>query len=87
MKIHFGFFYNDGDYESPIGGCDETICGYDGEEVLEKYTTEIWEDVSCKKCLRLQDAIISGHKAEEEAIINQMGDMADFFEKECQAVK
>ena len=38
--------------------------------------------MSPKKCLALKDRIIEGQKADEEAIVHQMGEMADFFEQE-----
>jgi hypothetical protein len=81
MKIHYGFFENCGDYESPLYICENTICGCSGEKVVEEYTIDYWEDVTCKKCLKLKDAVIKGEKLNEEAIVNQMGDMADFFEE------
>ncbi len=82
MKIHFGFFENYGDYESPFYGCEETICGCIGENILENYTSEDWRDVTCQKCLNLKDKVIAGQEEDEKAIVQQMGEMADFFEKE-----
>ena len=29
MKVHFGLMENYGDYESPVIGCEKTLCGYD----------------------------------------------------------
>lgn len=79
MKTHFGFFENCGTYESPFHVCEETICGYSGEKVLEEYTSDDWDEVTCKKCLRLKDAVIEGQKADEEIIVQQMGEMAEFL--------
>lgn len=80
MKIHFGFIVDHGDYESPCIGCERTLCGYDTELPCENSTAD-WEQVTCKKCLRLKDRYILGAKEEEKAIVEQMGDMADFFSK------
>jgi len=81
VKKHFGIMEDWGDYEHPITGCDETLCGYIGEEVCENATDD-WDFVTCKKCLRLKERYIEGCKIDEENIIKQMGEMADFFEKE-----
>ena len=81
MKIHFGFMENYGDYESPCWGCETTVCGCTGENAIEN-TVDDWEEVTCKKCLRLKAAVIEGIKSDEEAIVHQMGEMADFFKKE-----
>jgi hypothetical protein len=80
MKTHFGFIYDAGDYESPLICCDETACGETGEIPCENAVSEC-ELITCKKCLRLKDAIIEGEKEDEKAIIAQMGDMADFENK------
>ena len=82
MKTHFGFFENCGDYETPLYICEKTICGLDSENVNEDFTTDNWKYVSCKKCLRLKDAVIKGEKLDEEAIVKQMGDMVKFFEEQ-----
>lgn len=71
MKIHFGFFENYGNYESPCYGCEETICGCTGENALEN-TVDKWDEVTCKNCLRLKDTVTAGQKLDEEAIIWQI---------------
>ena len=81
MKIHFGFFENYGNYESPCYGCETTVCGCTGENAIEN-TVNNWGKVTCKNCLKLKDAIIAGIKSDEEAIVHQMGEMADFIQKE-----
>ena len=81
MKTHYGFFENYGDYESPSYGCEETVCGCIGEIVLEKYTVDNWKNVTCKKCLKLKDAVIAGIKSDEEAIVHQMGEFVKFVEE------
>lgn len=60
-------------------GCESTICGNQGENVTENYTVEDWGCVTCKNCLKLKDKVIAAHKADEEEIIKQMGEMADYF--------
>jgi hypothetical protein len=81
MKIHFGLIYNAGNYESPLNICDETLCGLTGEEPTVNATNN-WNEVDCKKCLKLRGRYELGLKADEEAIVHQMGEMADFWEKE-----
>lgn len=81
MKTHFGAMENWGDYESPMYGCEETLCGETGEMPVEN-STDDWDLVDCKRCLRLKDQYIEGCKEDEKSIIHQMGEMADFWEKE-----
>jgi len=83
MKMHFGFFEDCGSYETPLDCCEETLCGYPVGDSLEEYVTDCWNDISCKRCLRLKDAVVKGQEADEQAIIAQMGDMADFFKEEA----
>jgi len=78
MKTHYGFMENFGDYESPLWGCEETVCGCTGEVPCENATDD-WDEVTCKKCLRLRGAVERGVEANEKALVDQMGDMADFF--------
>jgi len=79
-KIHYGFIYDCGDYESPSLCCDKTACGCIGEIPCVDATSD-WNMVNCKKCLKQKDAIIAGDKADEEVIVNQMGDFVDFQNK------
>jgi hypothetical protein len=81
VKTHFGFFEDYGDYESPCYGCEITVCGCTGENAIEN-TVDDWKEVTCKKCLKLKDAVIAGIKSDEEAIMHQMGEMANFFKEE-----
>ena len=69
-----------GSYESPCVICEETLCGCTGEIPCEN-SVEDWDLVSCKKCLNLRGAYEFGREAEENAIVAQMGDMADFFNR------
>jgi hypothetical protein len=80
MKIHFGFFEVYGDYEHPCYGASETACGLSSETVLENFTVDNWEDVSCKLCLRLKEKITQAEKEDENVIAQQMGDMAKFWQ-------
>ena len=56
MKVHFGFFENYGDYESPCYGCETTVCGCTGENAIEN-TVDNWNEVTCKNCLKIKDAV------------------------------
>lgn len=38
-----------------------------------------WSRVDCKRCLKWKDTIMATHEAEERAIVQQMGDMADYY--------
>lgn len=80
MKIHFGIILDYGDYESPLFGCEETLCGYIGEIPCEN-AVDNWSLVICKKCLKLKDSYESGKILDEKAILEEMGNMADFFKK------
>lgn len=78
-KIHFGIMENHGDYEQTLIICETTLCGYTSEKSIEN-ATDYWEDVTCKKCLNLKENYEKCQQIEEEHIVNQMGDMAEFFE-------
>lgn len=80
MKTHFGIMENCGSYEQPFNCCEETLCGYTGEIPCENATDD-WDCVNCKKCLRLKDAYLKGVEQDEKMIVAQMGDMADWMEK------
>jgi hypothetical protein len=81
MKVHFGIIIDEGDYEHPLSTCEETLCGCTGEEPCMNAVEE-WQMVTCKKCLKLKQKYELGVKIDEEAIVNQMGEMADFYVKE-----
>ena len=40
-----------------------------------------WGRVDCKRCLKWKDTIMATHAAEERAIVQQMGDMAEFMKR------
>jgi hypothetical protein len=81
VKTHFGIFDDCGDYEHPLIICITTLCGYEGEIPTENSVNN-WEEVTCKKCLRLKELYIEACKIDEEAIVRQMGEMADFIENQ-----
>ena len=84
MQTHYGEYIDYGNYESPCGGYESTACRCSSEKVLEEHTTNEWQYVSCKKCLKLKDSIESEHIKIEESIINQMADFNKFFEQESE---
>ena len=81
MKTHFGIMEDSGDCESPLIGCEKTLCGCTGEIPCETATDD-WNKVDCKKCLKLKIEYELAEKENEKNIIDQMGDMVEFFEKE-----
>lgn len=81
MKMHFTFFEDCGSYENPASFAEKTICGYGVGDSLEKFVTDIWEDISCKKCLALKSRVLKAEKEDEKHIINQMAEMAEFMEE------
>lgn len=78
MTVHFGIIVDYGDYENPCICCDKTLCGYETEKACEN-STDIWADVTCKKCLKLKDKYEQSEKQDNEIACNQMGEMAKFF--------
>ncbi|TFF34908.1 hypothetical protein [Pseudomonas sp. RIT623] len=42
-----------------------------------------WARIDCRLCQSRKEKIIGSAAAEEHAIIEQMGDMADFMRAEC----
>ena len=75
MKTHY--------YPFDFGIWDEEIergpCGVWLGENSE--LTHQWEKVNCKRCLNKRNKIDHQTKCEEDAIVSQMGDMADYFKK------
>jgi len=72
---------NYGDYEQPFYGCGRTLCGYETEKPCETATSD-WEEVSCKKCLKLRKRYEISRQIDEKIIVEQMGDTADWWEKQ-----
>ena len=71
MKTHFDPYMDDEFYDGPAP-CGTII----GEEYN---STSLWEAVTCKRCLKKKAKLVVWFKETEEFIIDQMGDMADFF--------
>jgi len=77
MKTHINFYYNPDDPEDYI---DIAECGTPlGENFSVSHD---WADVDCKRCLANRELIDKRHAETEKIIVQQMGDMADFFAKE-----
>ncbi|EKT4561846.1 hypothetical protein QEM42_003040 [Pseudomonas putida] len=74
MKTHFAPFSNLEDLEqAPCGtwlGEDSGLSGH-------------WAKVDCQRCQNRKEKIIGSAAAEDRAIVEQMGDMADFMRAEC----
>ena len=70
MKTHYDGFTDPEDETTPI-------CGTQGYE-LE--SSDNWDWVTCKKCLKLKDRAIEQRKDIEKDIVKQMGDFVDFME-------
>jgi hypothetical protein len=46
-----------------------------------------WSHVDCGRCLNRKTKITAAHAAEERAIVEQMGDMADFMKQAASAAE
>lgn len=80
MKTHYDPYMPSSLYPNEEEPPEFTYCGtITGEEY---YCTNSWDRVTCKKCLKGRDRIALIVNKQEEIIINQMGDMAEFFNKE-----
>lgn len=71
MKTHFDPYADDDTEKAPCG----TLLGENAE------LTSRWETVDCRRCLNQKAALIAGFKANEAAIVEQMGDMVAHFER------
>lgn len=70
MSTHFSRYPDDDEPEqAPCG-----IWMGDASELSSN-----WAHVNCKLCLKWKDVIMARHEAEESAIVQQMGDMADYY--------
>ena len=47
----------------------------------------MWEKVDCRRCQAMKAQIIESAATEERAIVEQMGDMANFMRSTCQESK
>lgn len=77
MVIHFDGYTNPADLEDVPEGL--TDCGVNIPK--NYYFSSNWDKVSCKRCLRQKNNILKSYKINEDAIVKEMGDMADFFNK------
>ena len=68
MKTHFG----DVEYG------EWSVCNTLPEDVE---LTDDWSEVTCKRCLKKKQRYLELERVNEEHIIREMGDMADFFNK------
>lgn len=54
-----------------------------GTPVGENYLFDSrWAHVTCQRCLRYRVKIENSVKVQEQDIVNQLGDMAEYFSKE-----
>lgn len=66
-------------YSETLHG-DITACG---TVVGDKYSASAnWNHVDCRRCQKQKDRIVKTVEREEEAIIKQMGEFADFVSKQ-----
>ncbi len=70
MATHF-------DPRQDDGSADQSACGTLLGECSE--STSNWAHVDCRRCLKSKTKINAAHAAEEAAIVEQMGDMANFM--------
>jgi hypothetical protein len=75
LKTHYDGFY---DAEEP----PQAYCGSIADELL---ASDRWNEVTCKKCLRLKDKAVKERKLIEEDIVKQMGEMCDFYKEQQKA--
>lgn len=72
MKTHYSHFQQDDEEQSACGTFLGEASNLSGD----------WSRVDCRHCIRSKGKIASAIAAEEHAIVQQMGDMADFMRKE-----
>jgi hypothetical protein len=68
-----GEYYDPGEYH---------LCGARVTAIHDTELTGNWKYVTCKRCLRQKDKIDGWVEENEKAIVNDMGQMADWWEKE-----
>ena len=72
MSVHFSRYPDD-------DGPEQAPCGIwigDASDLSSD-----WSRVDCKRCLKWKDTIMATHEAEQSAIVEQMGDMAEFMKR------
>lgn len=63
-------------------GMDENLKASCGVTYSEEYAsgTMMWEDVTCKRCLKMKNRLQEDFEASERHIVRQMGEMVDFLQ-------
>lgn len=74
--IHFDPYFDREDVSESFTMCGVVYSYEDADATLN------WSSVTCKRCLRQRKRITEIVNNTESTIIKQMGDMADFFEKQ-----
>jgi len=70
VRTHF-YPYSDGD------DIEQTPCGtWIGESSA---VSNQWTHVDCRLCIKNKTKIVASHQEQERAIVEQMGDMANFM--------
>lgn len=73
MKTHYyPFGFPEDTEQAPCGtwfGIDSDVSGF-------------WENVTCSKCKRNKKRIMKAIDVDEKSIIEQMGDMVEFMQRE-----
>lgn len=74
-SIHFDPYFNDEYHECP----EKAPCGI---RVGENYqAANEFKNVTCKRCLNQQNRLTQNFQNNEQEIIKQMGEFADFLDK------
>lgn len=80
MKTHYHPYSL---YDSKeIEGIERAYCGVALGESSE--LTMHWTQVTCRICLKRRSAIEAAVQSEEDAIVEQLGAMADFMKRQVQ---
>ena len=64
MVVHYGIMHDYGNYEEVFQGCSKTLCGCQGEYPCGS-ATEVWNLVTCKKCLKLKGKELPLHRKDK----------------------
>ena len=75
MKTH----YFPWDFEDSYA--DQALCGTIFGELVR--ISANWDRVTCGHCLRNKAKIMSGIESDEKAIVEQMGQFAEFMQREA----
>lgn len=81
--VHFDPYFNSDCHDAPEKSSCGTIGFWDGDSDEDCYqSTNVWDKVTCKKCLKQKERLQKGFESDEKEIVKQMGEMADFMSKE-----